>query len=254
MPSLARKQKRIVDYMKCETMQKHPLWQYDEMKPVGVDYTSTQKVQDYDDKINKVRNIEKESSDILKELCISKEQRIIELGTGTGNFAIAAAKDCQKVFAVDVSPIMLEYAKKKTESKNIRNVEFFNGGFLTYQHNDDPVDAIVTQFALHHLPDFWKLIALKRLRCMLKENGRLYIKDTVYSFNVDDHKNFFNELINKSTASGGEQFAKDIEKSVSSEYVTLDWIMENLLIKAGFTIEKADYQKSFLARYICKKS
>lgn len=50
--------------------------------------------------------------------------------------------------------------------------EFLPGGFLTYQHQGPPLDAVVTQIALHHLPDFWKQIALLRIFDMLKEGGK----------------------------------------------------------------------------------
>jgi hypothetical protein len=41
------------------------------------------------------------------------------------------------------------------------------------------VDAVVTTLALHHLPDFWKGMALKRVHGMLKRGGRLYIHDVI---------------------------------------------------------------------------
>jgi hypothetical protein len=45
-----------------------------------------------------------------------------------------------------------------------------------------PLGAAVTQIALHHLPDFWKQIALIRIAGMLKDGGRLCLRDMVYSF------------------------------------------------------------------------
>lgn len=48
------------------------------------------------------------------------------------------------------------------------NIEFIQSGFLTYEHQSEPVDLIFTKAALHHLPDFWKQIALLRLNQMLK--------------------------------------------------------------------------------------
>ncbi|MCX9029578.1 MAG: class I SAM-dependent methyltransferase [Candidatus Methanoperedens sp.] len=40
---------------------------------------------------------------------------MLEFGTGTGSFAIEAAKHCAKIFAVDISHQMLEFARRKAK-------------------------------------------------------------------------------------------------------------------------------------------
>jgi putative AdoMet-dependent methyltransferase len=49
-------------------------------------------------------------------------------------------------------------------------------GFLNYEHNGPPLDMIVSNLALHHLPDFWKMIALKRIHEMLHKQLRVLRK------------------------------------------------------------------------------
>ena len=232
-----------------------PKWQYDEMQPNEVNYMDCSKVRAYDLKINKVRNTKKESSEILKQLDLPKNANILEIGAGTGAFSIEAAKQCTNVFAVDISSAMLKYAKQKAEAEQLKNIEFHQEGFLTYGHKGAPLDAIVSQFALHHLPDFWKLVALKRLYGMLKKGGKFYLKDTVYSFDVEFHKKFFDSLLDKiNSIEDGKSFAEDAKLSISTEYATLDWIMESILKKAGFVVENAKYVNPFLAEYLCIKN
>ncbi|MEA1893594.1 MAG: hypothetical protein U9N36_00045 [Euryarchaeota archaeon] len=50
----------------------------------------------------------------------------------------------------------------------ISNALYCHGGFLAYEHEAEPADAMVSIVALHHLPDFWKLVALTRAAKMLK--------------------------------------------------------------------------------------
>ncbi|VVB92264.1 Ubiquinone/menaquinone biosynthesis C-methyltransferase UbiE [uncultured archaeon] len=151
-------------------------WQYNEMKQVGTDYNDVANVQAYDMQMQKLRDIKKENETIIKTLNLISDRTLIEFGTGTGNFAIEAAGQCKKVIAIDVSPQMLEFAQKKAGQKGILNVEFHNAGFLTYNHSGAKVDAVVSQLALHHLPDFWKLIALKRIFGMLKNRWEIFLK------------------------------------------------------------------------------
>ena len=47
--------------------------------------------------------------------------------------------------------------------------------------------------------------------------------------------------------------ARDSEKTFRDEYITLDWIMEGLLQKAGFKIIKQEYSAPFVATYLCAK-
>ena len=236
-------------------MRSYPDWQYNEMKQVGTDYNDPAQVEVYDSQMGMLRDIKKENEDIIKTLELTNNQTLIEFGTGTGNFAIDAARHCKNVFAIDVSPHMLEFAQKKAESKGIVNIEFHNAGFLTYEHSEAPVDAVVSQLALHHLPDFWKLIALKRVFGLLKNGGKFFLKDTVYSFdeNIQDHEAFFNNLINIIRKAGGTQIADDLEIGIRDEYSTFGWIMEALLLRAGFTIDKKQYSEGFIAVYLCTK-
>ena len=127
------------------------------------------------------------NQEILSFLDLQPDQTVLEIGTGTGEFALAAAIHCSKVYAVDLSESMLRYVEKKAKSRGVSNVEFFQGGFLTYQH-PTPVDAVVTQLALHHLPDFWKQVAMMRIAVMLRDGGKLCLRDVVFNFDIKDYE------------------------------------------------------------------
>ncbi len=228
-------------------------WQYDEMQQVGTDYTDEAEVEAYDRKMQKLRDINEETEAIIKSIDLKMDQMILEIGTGTGSFAIEAAKHCEKVTAIDVSRKMLEFAQRKAQVMGIANVEFKHAGFLTYDNTGEPFDAVVSQLALHHLPDFWKIIALRRVFEMLKYGGKFYLRDTVYSFDVGHHENFFDDLINRIKTDTGKKFACDFATAAREEYTTLDWIMEGLLRRAGFRIDKMDYCEGFMAVYVCTR-
>ncbi len=230
-----------------------PIWQYNELKQVGTDYADITHVQAYDQQMQKLRDIKQEIKNILKHLDLKPDQTILEFGTGTGEFAIEVAKHCTAVHALDVSPTMLRYAQQKAEQQGMTNIQFQYAGFLTYKHQGKPLDAVVSQLTLHHLPDFWKLIALKRIYRMLRDGGTFYLMDTVYSFEPDDHESFFNDLLGAINETAGKEVALDTETAIREEFSTLDWIMEGLLIKAGFHIEKVEYPVKFLAVYVCHK-
>ena len=180
--------------------------------------------------------------------------RLIDLGTGTGSFALQAARRCAQVHAVDVSRAMLDYARGKASAAGLKNIEFHRGGFLTYEHRADPADTIVTRFALHHLPDFWKMAGLLRMRDMLKSGGTLYLRDVVFSFEPSKYRSEVAAWIDRAAAPSGRGFTvADFESHVREEYSTYGWIIEGMLARVGFRIESAVYDDPTYAEYICSK-
>lgn len=227
-------------------------WQYDEFKQVGTDYGKKAEVEIYDASHAKFRDAEGESIKVLDLLEIKKDGTLIDFGSGTGTFALAAARRCARVYAVDVSQAMIKLASAKAQKAGVANIEFHHAGFLTYEHDNEPVDAVVTTFAFHHLPDFWKGIALKRVSNMLKRGGSFYLHDVIIE-EVDALQNIA-ALIEKLALAGGKSLHEDTERHFRDEYSTYDWVMDGLLSRAGFTIKSKQIDDGVLGTYVCIKS
>jgi ubiquinone/menaquinone biosynthesis C-methylase UbiE len=148
---------------------------------------------------------------------------------------------------------MLRCALRKARKARLDNIEFHHGGFLTYAHEGDAVDAIVSVAALHHLPDFWKLIGLRRLAQMLKMGGKLCLFDVVLSFDVARYESCIKGFVQSMGERMGPDGKRESETHLREEYSTCDWIMEGLLQRAGFEIEMVNYKDGFFATYLCTK-
>lgn len=229
-------------------------WHYDEMRHVGTDYDSEAEVRNYDERMAKIRDVRSETREIISALDLTREQSLIEFGSGTGEFTSAVSEQCRLVYAVDISRMMIDYASKKLKSLGRENVRFMNAGFLNYRHEGEPVDAVVTQLALHHLPDFWKQIALVKMHDLLKPGGRLYLRDIVYSMKLEKYESTVNHVLDNFKKAAGGEMVEKFSNHVRNEYSTFDWIMEEMLYRAGFHIENADYGENFMAVYVCRKA
>ena len=110
---------------------------------------------------------------------------LIELGAGTGLFAVAASPNCKRVIAVMSArdgrrdPGESRRAKARRTSRCL-------AGFLSYEHHGAPADFIYTRNAVNHLPDFWKGIALERMAGVLAPGGTLRLRDLVFSFDLPE--------------------------------------------------------------------
>ncbi|MDD2420724.1 MAG: methyltransferase domain-containing protein [Heliobacteriaceae bacterium] len=230
-----------------------PGWYYDEFVHLGMDYADVSQVEAYDQKMRRIRDVPAENNAIMAALALSSNATLLEIGTGTGALAVAAAKHCARVIATDISPAMLAYAAQRAQRAGCQNISFVNAGFLTYDHTGEPVDAVVSQLALHHLPDFWKLIALNRVYHTLKPGGNLFLRDVVFSFEADNYATFIPRWLAGLERSSGGELAAAMAKSIRDEHYTYHWVMEGLLAKAGFIIEKSEYTAGFLAAYLCRR-
>ena len=230
-------------------------WIFNEFVHCGVDYSDTAMADGYDDEHQKFRNYKQEVLDLLKNLSLDAPEKmtLIDLGCGTGAIAIHAAGHFKKVYAVDVSEKMLACAREKAAEKRIGNVEFVNSGFLNYTPAES-ADIVLTKVALHHLPDFWKQIALLNINKMLKPGGILYIFDVVFHFSPAEYETRINNWIGASEKIFGEKLKQEIKIHIRDEYSTFNWIMEEMLKRAGFVVEKVNTPDGMITEYFCKKT
>ncbi|MCE5315273.1 MAG: class I SAM-dependent methyltransferase [Armatimonadota bacterium] len=231
-------------------MTETPAWYYDEFKQIGTDYEYADEVRRYDERMHTLRDIPKETADTIALLGIGPESTLVEFGCGTGELAITAAGLCRKVHAVDISQVMIDYAHAKAETRGVNSVEFHRAGFLTYEHSDEPADIVVTQLALHHLPDFWKVVALGRIRDILKPGGRFFLRDVVFSFDLKNYRKALDAWIDTVKECCG---SVNCRNHIRDEYSTTSWLMEAMLQHTGFDIISADYTGGVFAAYLCEK-
>jgi len=67
---------------------------------------------------------------------------------------------------------------------------------------------------------------------------------------LEDYSFYFDTLIGNMKQYTGDRPARDLEVHIKDEYSTLDWIMEGLLQKAGFSIKKNNTGKNTW-QFIC---
>lgn len=227
-------------------------WLFDEAVPVGTDYRDPGEVAAYDRHMQTLRDVGAEAVDIRRALALTRDSVVWEIGTGTGECALRLAAAVRHVHATDVSPAMLAFARDKAQQRAVRNVTFEAGGFLSGFRPPTPVDAVVSQLALHHLPDFWKARALDGIARALRPGGRLYLRDVVFPSSVEDYDAFFRTAIDGVRARAGDRVAGQTIQHIKTEYSTLDWILEGMLVRAGLEIVEKS-ASGFLAAYVVER-
>ncbi len=96
---------------------------------------------------------------------------VLEVASGTGLLALKMAEKAGRVYAVDISPAMVEQARKKAAARGLENVTFLVEDAYALPLESEVFDAAICSNALHNMkaPE----IALSEMRRVLKEDGKL---------------------------------------------------------------------------------
>jgi ubiquinone/menaquinone biosynthesis C-methylase UbiE len=192
----------------------------------------------------------------LIEHGLGPQSTLVDLGAGTGQFILAAAAVCGRAIAVEISPMMLTHLREKVSASGLANIEVVEAGFLTYGHAGAAADFVYSRWSLHHLPDFWKAMALRHMREVLRPGGGLRLADIVFSFGPEELEDRIEAWCATLPARppGGDSWSRaDIEEHVRDEHSTFTWILEPMLERSGFEIEEATYSDDGIrAEYLAR--
>ena len=150
---------------------------------------------------------------------------------------------------------MVDRLRSDVDAGGAANIECVQAGLLTYEHTGDPFDFAYSRLALHHLPDFWKAIALTRIHGVLRPGGLLRLWDVVYGFEPHEAPS----RIEAWCATGGDDVDSgwtrpELEEHVRDEHSTFTWLLEAMIDRAGFVIEESAYSgDQIVAEYVLRK-
>ena len=228
-------------------------WMLDELAHAGPEHLDPAFVAGFDRKQGYPDPAE--DLDVLREHGIGPAATVVDLGTGTGRFALAAAPLVRRVVAVDVSPAMLAVLRERVAGAGLPNVECVRGGFLSYEHTGAPADAVYTRNALHQLPDFWKALALERIANLLRPGGVLRLRDLIFDFQPAEAGAVLDDWLDEAVQDPSRGYTReDFAEHLRTEFSTFRWLLEPMLAAAGFTVITTDFDGSIYGAYTCVKA
>ena len=152
---------------------------------------------------NKSKLISTKITRLVKQTAFNKlelksKDVLLDIGAGTGIWAIKAAKQCQVVLGIDISKKSLLRASENAKKEKINNVIFSFGSFEEPCKILDlhlyPINKILVLYSFHHLPDELKKEALITISKFLKRPGRIVIGDMMFFDNPNKYKDKFDEI------------------------------------------------------------
>lgn len=125
---------------------------------------------------------------ILELACLQSDDRLLDIGAGTGLLALAAAPYVAQVTALDVSEPMCLRLQSNQRRLGITNVEVLTSSATELPIGNGTVDVVVSNYCFHHLTDADKRRALSEIHRVLRPGGRVVIADMMFSLAVTNQR------------------------------------------------------------------
>ncbi len=187
----------------------------------------------------------------LRMLGVERGWRIADIGCGNGVLATEAALMGAEVDAIDISPAMLALADVYARDRKAA-IRTQSAGLLSFAYQPNSYDLIVSEFTLHHLPDFWKAVAIARIFAALKPGANFYLRDIVFVSMPDGSERDIGEWADFYIKNHDFE-RENVVTHMRDEYSTFGWVMERMLTEVGFTVVSADYHAPLHGTYLLRK-
>lgn len=173
----------------------------------------------------------------IKKLGEIKPKRILDLATGTGDFAIAALKlNPEKVVGVDLSPGMLEVGKQKMKKKGVDHIiSMEQGDSENLPFDDNYFDGLTVGFGVRNYENLEK--GLSEMLRVIRKDGMAVILEfsKPKKFPIKQSFNFYSKniipLLGKSISKDSNAYTY-LPESVEAFPEGQDFI--NILEKVGY--------------------
>ncbi len=219
-------------------------WYYNERRQIGLDSAVASIYELHDDRDARARAT-------LGMLDVQPGWRVADIGCGNGVLACEAAMLGAEVDAIDISPAMLALAEIQAGDRKVA-LRTQSAGLLSFAYKPNSYDLVVSEFTLHHLPDFWKAVAMSRIYNALKPGGRFFLRDIVFVSMPDGSERDVEAWADFNIKNHG--FARDsVVTHMRDEYSTFGWVMERMLTDVGFAMISADYHAPLHGAYLLRK-
>jgi ubiquinone/menaquinone biosynthesis C-methylase UbiE len=103
------------------------------------------------------------------------DDTILDVACGPGLLACAFARVVKHATAIDMTPAMLEQARKTQQEQGLKNVSWVQGDVYALPFPDAQFSIVSSRFVFHHLQN--PLAALKEMKRVCKPKGKIVMAD-----------------------------------------------------------------------------
>ncbi|HWS17390.1 MAG TPA: methyltransferase domain-containing protein [Candidatus Elarobacter sp.] len=103
------------------------------------------------------------------------DDTVLDVACGPGLLACAFARVAKHATGVDMTPAMLEQARKTQQEQGLNNISWQQGDIYSLPFPEAQFSIVSSRFAFHHLQD--PMAALKEMKRVCQPGGRIAVAD-----------------------------------------------------------------------------
>jgi SAM-dependent methyltransferase len=112
---------------------------------------------------------------MLRAARCGPQDSTLDVGCGPGVVACAFARVARHATGIDLTPAMLEQARKSQAEQGLTNMTWDQGDVTRLPYRDGQFDVVTCRYVFHHLPD--PLIVLREMVRVCRRGGRVVVVD-----------------------------------------------------------------------------
>lgn len=142
-------------------------------------------------------NRQKKVQSFIDQGIINEESTVLDIGCGSGQFAVELAKKTRKVVGLDFSENMLSYASENATAAGLKNTEFIHSDWESF-HCAESFDLVMASMspAIDNPEHLYKMIDCSRGFCYLSAFVQRHssLKENLYRLTDQNYLSQFNKL------------------------------------------------------------
>jgi ubiquinone/menaquinone biosynthesis C-methylase UbiE len=103
------------------------------------------------------------------------DDTVLDVACGPGLLACAFARAAKHVTGIDMTPAMLDQARKTQQEQGLQNLSWQQGDVYSLPFPPDQFSIVSSRFVFHHLQD--PLAALKEMKRVCNPGGKIVVAD-----------------------------------------------------------------------------
>ena len=114
---------------------------------------------------------------LIRQAALATGQRVLEIGCGTGNLSLRAARTQPGVDVLGTDPDPLALARAERKIRAGQSIRFERAYAQELPYADGAFDRVLSSLMLHHLDDDAKTATLAEVARVLRPGGSVHIAD-----------------------------------------------------------------------------
>jgi ubiquinone/menaquinone biosynthesis C-methylase UbiE len=120
-----------------------------------------------------------EAERVLRLVAPAGSEHALDVACGPATLARIFAPYVRWIVGLDLTPAMLERARREAAERELGNFCAMRGNALETPFRDESFDIVVTSYSIHHLPD--AAAALREMARLTKRGGKFGMLDMIVS-------------------------------------------------------------------------